>query len=110
MTKSIGPTETISEDDVEVIAVDLTNWLDDGEQLTGTPTVVEVTTADLTLDNKSISLVPQKVNGFMAPAGHVVLFRMTGQQTGTTYTVKITASTNASIPRTINRTISIECV
>lgn len=57
-------------------AVDFTDMLDAGEALTGTPTVVEVTTSQLTLDNKAVSTGALTINNRAVAIGDAVQFRV----------------------------------
>lgn len=81
-------------------AVDMRGLLDTGELLTGTPTVVEVTTTDLTLTSKAINSSAVVVNGESCAAGQAVTFRVAGGVAGSQYTIRITASTNATPAQT----------
>lgn len=110
MTIAISPKKEISQGDVEVVAVDFGPWLDSGESLTGTPTVAEVGSSDLTLDNAAVSTGSLVINNKTVAAGNAIQFRVQGQQEGTTYTVKITASTDGTIARTKNFTVTLQCV
>lgn len=80
--------------------------LDDGELLTGTPLVVEVTTSILTLTNKVVSTAILTINKISVPVGEAVQFKVVASATGT-YTVKITATTDASPAQTLIETIDI---
>lgn len=82
------------------VAVDMRGLLDTGELFTGTPTIVEVTTADLTLSSKAINTGAVVVNGQTCAAGEAVTFRAAGGVAGTQYTIRITASTNATPAQT----------
>ena len=90
----------LSVGDIDMGAVDFQDWLDGSEVLTGTPTVVEITTAHLTLANKVGNTAAVTIDGRSVAIGKAVQFKVSGQQSGTTYTIQVTAVTNASIPRT----------
>ena len=55
MPVTLSPQYQISVSDLEAVAVEFTDHLDSGELLTGTPTVEEITTTDLTLANKALN-------------------------------------------------------
>lgn len=93
--------------DVETVGISYANWLRTGELLTGTPTVVEVNTTALTLDNKAINTAAVEILGEQVAIGKAVQFRVAGGATGRTYSVTITVSTNATAPRTIVRTVDL---
>lgn len=71
--------------------------LDAGELLTGTPTVEEITTADLTIASATVNNVALVVNGEAAAVGQAVQWAMSGQVAGTRYTLRVTCSTD-SVP------------
>ena len=93
-------------------SVSFANILDDSELLTGTPDVVEVTTTDLTIVNftptankGTVSTAALTINNVSVPIGEAVQFKVTGQKDGTTYTIKITAGTDATPAQTKVRKI-----
>jgi len=92
----------------DICSIVASKWLDPAEILTGTPIVEEQTTADLTLDNKTINSVGVTVLGKLRAAGHVVQFRFSGGTVGTTYEIHVEATTNAALPRTFKRKLLLE--
>ena len=98
----------LSEGDVEKGAVSFADFLDTGEALTGTPTVIELTTTDLTIENVAVSSAALTILGETVALGEAVQFTVEGQQAGTLYTLVVTASTDAS--RTAVRYAEMECV
>lgn len=84
----------------DVFAVAFDKYLDSGELLTGTPTVVEVDTSDLTLGNKAVSTGSLTILGRTVATGKAVQFSASGATAGTTYRVRVTATTDASPART----------
>jgi hypothetical protein len=98
----------ISAGDIEKGAVSFADFLDAGETLTGTPVVVEVGTADLTLGGKAVSSASLTILGETVAAAEAVQFTVSGQKAGTLYTISVTASTTAS--RTAVRYVEMECV
>lgn len=101
-TKTVGETRNV--------AVSFVDVLDAGELLTGTPTVVEVTTSDLTLTNKAVNGSSLVVNGETCLAGQVVTFTVAGGVAGTAYEIRITAGTNAANAQTLQATVKLKVV
>lgn len=97
----------VSAGDVEMVGIDYTDWLDSGELLTGTPTVAEVTTTDLTLSNKAVNSTAVTILGTSVAVGKAVQFKMSGQSAGKTYRVRVTVSTDATPARTAVRDVLI---
>lgn len=83
------------------VSVSFVDLLDSGEVLTGTPTIVEVTTTDLTISNKRVSTTATTINGETVAIGKAVQFKVSGQlTTNSPYTIKITVGTDASPAQT----------
>lgn len=85
--------------EVRNAAVSLVSILDSGELLTGTPTVLEVTTTDLTLANKAVNTEALTVNGLAVAIGQAVVFNVAGGTAGTTYQtyqIQIVVDTDAT--------------
>lgn len=101
-TKTVGETRNV--------AVSFVDVLDASELLTGTPTVLEVTSTDLTLTNKAVNAQAMTVNGVACLAGQVVTFTVAGGVAGTTYDIRITVSTNASNAQTLQATVRLKVV
>lgn len=81
-------------------------WLDETEQLVGTPVVTEVGSSDLTITDAKVSTSDRKILGYTCPAGKAVQFSFSGMQAGTTYTLRI--STETSDNRTVVRDQIVE--
>lgn len=64
------------------VAVDFTKHLDEGELLTGTPTVEEVTTSTLTISNKTVSTGALSINKKSVVAGRAVQCSIVGSVAG----------------------------
>ncbi len=78
-------------------AVSFFGVLDSGELLTGSPTVVEVTTTDLTIGNKAVNTAALTISERTVIVGNAVQFNVLGQLTGNSpYKLKITVTTDAS--------------
>ncbi len=89
-------------------AVSFVDVLESGELLTGTPLVVEVTSSDLTLENKAVNTAELTINGKTVAIGQAVQFKMTGQKvSGSSYTIKVTASTDATPAQTFVRKLIV---
>ena len=82
--------------EVRNVAVSFVGKLDVGEDLTGTPTAVEVDTTDLTISNVAVSIIALTINDRAVPIGRAVQFRVSSGIAGTRYTVRVTANTDAS--------------
>lgn len=88
-------TPTISVGDTDTQSIDLQDYLDEGETFTGTPTVVELTTAHLTLSNKAFNASEITVAGREVAIGMAIQFKVSGQQAGMTYRIQSTGTTTA---------------
>lgn len=84
------------------ISIDCQDALDDGELLTGTLTVPEV--SGLTFASKAVNTSTLTINGRSAVAGEAMQFNVKGTTTGR-YTIKAYASTDATPAQTIEATI-----
>ena len=81
--------------------VDFTSQLDSTESITGTPTVVEETTSDLTISAISGNAAAVTINGTSVGIGKAVLFTVTGAVSLTEYSLLVTCATDASTPQTL---------
>ena len=99
-------TQSMIQGEVRNVSVSFAGRLDDSELLTGTPTVVEVTTSILTLDNKIVSTAILTINKISVPVGEAVQFNVLASATGT-YQVKITVGTDATPAQTLIETVEI---
>lgn len=87
-------TEVLAVGATRFASVDFHGQLDQGELLTGTPTV-EDTAGVLTITNAKVSTEGLTINGSDAAPGEAVQFTVTGGVSGTTYSIKVTVSTDA---------------
>ena len=78
------------------VAVSFANILDVGELLTGVPTIVELTTSDLTFANERVNTATFIFDNHTGGVGKVIQFKMSGQLVDKTYVVKITCSTDST--------------
>lgn len=93
---------TLAVGETRLFSVSFDNKLDAGELLTGTPTVAEQTTSDLTIANKVVSTAALTINSVSVSAGRAVQFKVSGHGvTNSPYTLKITCGTNSSPAQTV---------
>ena len=110
MGTNLAPeTPTLAVGEVRNFAVSFVDVLDSGELLTGTPTVAEETTSDLTIANKAVNTAALTVNGQSVAIGQAVQFKVSGQlTTHTPYKIKITVSTTATPAQTLVRWVQFQ--
>jgi len=96
--------------ETRTISVDYTDKLDSGESLTGTPTIAEVTTTDLTISGAQLNSGSLTINNETVAASKAVQCQVAGGTSGSTYSIKITVSTDATSPgaQTFVDTIKLE--
>ena len=93
------------------IAVSFSGKLDVGELLTGTPTIVEVTTTDLTLSDKVVSTAILTINGVSVPINEAVQFHVeAGGTAGTQYKILITVGTDSTPAQTLVGVVLVDVV
>jgi len=95
MTSTAPQIQEMSASEVRHVAVDFSGKLDTGETLTGTPTVVEVTTTELTITNKAVSTGVLSINGVSVPIGEAIQFTVDAASSGF-YEILITCGTSES--------------
>ena len=117
-----------------MVAVSFAKWLDGlligSPVLTGTPTVVEVSswdedspldakgnpvetvTTDLTLENKAVSVIEHVIDDRRVPAGEAVQFSVAvpADKKGRNYRVRITATSNGSPAESEPMDVILRCV
>src|SRR4030095_12358745 len=91
--------KTVSE--VRNVSVDMRGKLDTNELCTGTPTITEFDTADLTLANAQVSTAILSINGSNVPAGQAVQFSVGGGVAQQFYKMILEVDTTASPPQTL---------
>lgn len=79
-------------------AMSFAGKLDSGESLTGSPTVAEVGTSDLSFSNEAVSTAQLTINDITVAVGHAVQFKIDGSGlvAGRTYQVKVIVPTDAT--------------
>lgn len=92
----------ISEGDVEFVSIDYTKYLDGDELIATVDTVVEVTTTDLTLSGKKVSTAALVILNRTVAIGKAAQFTVQGQQSGTTYRVRVTITTDADREKVVD--------
>ena len=96
--------------ETRAVKVSFKDDLDTSELLTGTPTLTEITTSDLTLANKAVNTAALTILGGTVAIGQAVQFTVTGGTAGTTYTIQITAGTDATPAQTLQAVVEIEFI
>ena len=89
-----------TESEIRNAAYDFTDALEDGELLTGTPTV-EDPADGLTIDNVRVNTAAIEILGVEVAVGKAVQWRVSGGTAGTTYTLDIEADTDATPAQTL---------
>ena len=110
MTYIIPEVREISAGATEVVSVDCVDFLDTGELFTGTLTITEDTTTDLTLSNKVVSTASLTISDRTVAIGKAIQFKVTGQVAGVTYLVFITCTTDATVARVAKFGLKMRCV
>lgn len=77
------------------------------EDLTGTPTVVELYTSDLTISNVGLNLAERLVSGLNIAANRAVEFTVAGGTRGQVYTLEVRGGSNATYPQTLTRQVRL---
>lgn len=86
----------ISAGATRIVSIDLTEELDADEDLTGSPSVTEISTSDLTISNKSVSSGELTILDRKVDAGKAVQFKVSGQKAGVQYHFRVTVSTDST--------------
>lgn len=92
------PTRQMTVGDKDFVLVSFDDALNSGVSLTGTPTVAEITTSDLTLSNPTVNGSSEVIIGKTVAAGRAVKFYCNAASATdkTTYRIRITAATDTS--------------
>jgi len=75
--------------------------LDPGELFTGTPTVAEVTTSDLTITNQGLNTAELTILGVTNAIGQVIVFTVAGGVAGQRYAILCNCDTDAGNAQTL---------
>jgi hypothetical protein len=93
---------TVTIDEVRNASIDFSGFLDEGEQLTGTPVVAAPDS--MTIENEQLNSDELMINGETVAVSHAVLFQVTATLRGS-YTLNIRCGTSAN--QTIEGTIRL---
>ena len=96
--------------EVRNVSISFADVLDSGELLTGTPTVTEITTSDLTFASETVNTGALTVNGLSVTAGQAIQFRVSGGSANVDYNVQLIAGTDATPAQTLYATLTLGCV
>jgi len=112
MTINLAPQRyNIAYGETVPVSVSFIDILDSGVLLTGTPTITEVTTTDLTLTHKEVNTSAITINGVSNAIGQAVTFLIAPSVSATgEYTVLITCGTNSTYPATRKANIKLRVV
>lgn len=89
-------------DEVRTFTVEFSGKLHADELLSGTPTVEEVGTSALTISGPELTVSPSDIFAkIFIPTGIGVQFTVAGGIAGNTYTIRITAGTDATSAQTL---------
>lgn len=93
---------TLAVGETRLFSVSFAGKLSTSETLTGTPTVTEQTTSDLTIANKAVSTTALTIDGETVAIGEAVQFTVAGQLAANSpYTVAITCGTTSTPAQTL---------
>lgn len=109
MTKILPGIRNVSNGTTDIVAIDESFELDPGEALSGTPTVTEVDTSDLTISQKTLNSTELTINGNTVAANCAVLFKIAGQKAGTLYHIKYTVNTTNVSGRSLSWIVRLQC-
>ena len=108
MVKALPQRYEISSGEVRNLAIDLTQLLDTGETLSGTPTLTEQTTSDLTFAAVAVNTATLSILDDAGVAiGAAVEARVSGGVAGREYEIHLAVGTTAT--QTLKRALKIDC-
>lgn len=111
MPKILEQQYDLSVSETEVVSINYSDVLDSGELLTGTPTVTEVSTANLSLANKLVSTATytESFSGETVAIGKAVQFTVTTSTAGL-YQIRVSVATDSSPARTLVRDLYVRFI
>lgn len=109
MTIEFDQIPTVAAGEVRNGKISLANLLDSGESLSGTPTIVELGSTDLTISSVGKSTGTLEINGVSVTSGHAVVFKATGFVGPKQYRLKVTADTNSTPAQTLVGIAKLVC-
>lgn len=81
------------------------------EVLTGTPTVEEFGSSDLTITGVGLTVSPTlQIGKIFTATDQGVVFTVAGGTAGTTYTIRITTVTNVAVPQTLIQDVTLRVI
>jgi len=83
------------------VAVSFSGKLAVGEKLTGTPTLEENVTSDLTFSSIGISTTVLNISGVDVPIGEAVIFHLVGGVADVSYSVNVFSDTDSTPAQTL---------
>ena len=113
MTLSARQIHAMTAAETRLATVSFRSVLSSGELLTGTPTVAEVGTADLTISNVAVNTTAVAASDIFpdgVSVGQAVQFLVSGGVAGTTYSIRVSATTDATPAQTLRRRVTIRVV
>lgn len=96
----------LSVGDTDMVTIDATDYLDDGELIASITSVVD-TDSVLTIGNVVVSTANLTVKGRLVLIGKALQFKVSGQLAGVEYRVRMTFITDGTPPRTAVRDVLI---
>lgn len=90
-------------EETKTFHVDFGYHLHRNELLSGTPTVEERHSADLTISGVGLTDLEQTILGRVTPLNHAVSFTVAGGTAGELYTLRITVGTNTTVGQILIR-------
>lgn len=96
--------KTVSE--TRNVAVSFAGVLDDGELLTGTPTV---SATGVTVSGAAVTSAAMTILGESVPAGEAVKFAVTGGTAGR-YVIAVTCATNSTPAQSLRGSVTLDVV
>jgi hypothetical protein len=110
MTDIAAEIYTVTDTETVTATVSYIDKLSTGELLTGTPTIAEETTSDLTITNKAINTAQYTFkDGTVVEIGQAVQFSFSGQVAGKTYHIDTLCGTDATPAQIRNVEIRVIC-
>jgi len=103
MARILAQRYTLSVGATRMVRIDCTDDLDDGASFTGTPTVAEQTTSDLTIANEAVNTSTYSCSASKETVaiGKAIEFTVAGGSAGTEYTVRVTCGTDSTPAETL---------
>ena len=95
-------------DETVNVSVDCTGWLDDGELLTGTPTIPVV--AGITISNNVINTAAKTINGVSVAIAKAIQFSVTGGAAGDSYQITMSCTTDSTPAQIKQGTVTLNVV